>query len=100
MNAVLNSHTVKELLFPVFEKHGIQKAILFGSVAVGTNNANSDVDILVDSGLKGLRFIGLIEDVKAAMDAEVDLIDVTHIQKGSKVEAEIASKGVIIYEKP
>ena len=99
MNKQLNSRTVKDILYPVFEKHGVNKAILFGSVAKGTSEKNSDIDILVDSGLKGLRFIGLLEDIKTAVDTDVDLIDVSHIKKGSAVESEIARTGVVIYEK-
>lgn len=99
MNRQFDSLTVKDILHPVFEKHGINKAILFGSVAKGTSTKNSDIDILVDSGLKGLRFIGLLEDIKTAVDTDVDLIDVAHIKKGSAVESEIARTGVVIYEK-
>ncbi len=99
MNKQLNSRTVKDILYPVFEKHGVNKAILFGSVAKGTSEKNSDIDILVDSGLKGLRFIGLLEDIRTALVTDVDLIDVSHISEGSAFESEIARTGVVIYEK-
>ncbi len=38
-------------LMPVFKEHNVRKAILFGSYAKGTERANSDIDIFVDSGL-------------------------------------------------
>lgn len=99
MNRQFDSLTVKDILHPVFEKHGINKAILFGSVAKGTSEKNSDIDILVDSGLKGLRFIGLLEDIRTALVTDVDLIDVSHISESSAFESEIARTGVVIYEK-
>lgn len=37
--------------------NNVRKAILFGSVAKGTNQNNSDLDIVVDSNLKGLRLL-------------------------------------------
>ena len=36
----------------------------------GSANASSDVDLLVDSGLKGLKFVGLIEALRVALDKE------------------------------
>ena len=69
------------------------------SVAKGTNNINSDIDIVVDSHLKGLKFIGLLEDVKQAINMDVDLFDISYIEKASLVEEEIKRTGVLIYEK-
>ena len=45
-------------LAPVFQKNGVRKAILFGSYAKGTAQPASDVDLWVDSGLRGLSFFG------------------------------------------
>ncbi|MFZ7120248.1 MAG: hypothetical protein ACOWWH_04785 [Eubacteriaceae bacterium] len=44
---------------------------------------NSDIDLLVDSVLKGLRFVGLIEDIHNAVGKEVDILEVTHTEKNS-----------------
>ena len=59
----------------------------------------SDIDLLVDSGLKGLRFIGLLEEVQSVLDKEVDLFDVSHIEPGSLIDDEIRATGVTVYEK-
>ena len=97
-NSNLNVSSVTTLLSPVFKKHHVRRAVLFGSVAKGTNQLNSDIDILVDSNLKGLRFIGLLEDVQEVIQRDVDLLDVSRITKGSLVEREIYETGVVIYE--
>ena len=53
---------------------------------------------MVDSNLRGLRFFGLIEDIREALgEKEVDVFDVTHINEGSMVQKEINSTGVKIY---
>ena len=75
------------------------KAVLFGSYSKGTAVPNSDVDLLVDSGLRGLRFVGLLGDVQEAVGKDVDLFDVTHIVPGSVIDREIQSTGVVLYEK-
>lgn len=88
---------LKDRLNPIFEKHGVRKAVLFGSYGKGTASAKSDVDLFVDSGLRGLRFVGLLEDIQQALGIDVDLFDVTHIEAGSQIDREIQETGVLIY---
>lgn len=94
-------YTVDELtvlLFPVFQGYNVKRAVLFGSYSKGNATAKSDIDILVDSGLKGLKFVGLIDDIRRSLqDKEVDVFDITHIDRGSLVEKEIRDTGVEIY---
>lgn len=94
-------YTVPELqntLSPVFARNGVKKAVLFGSYGKGTATEKSDVDLLVDSGLKGLQFIGFLDEVQKALGKEVDLFDVSHIDPGSLIDQEIQSTGVTVYE--
>ncbi|MBQ9031306.1 MAG: nucleotidyltransferase domain-containing protein [Parasporobacterium sp.] len=89
--------SIKETLEPVFKSYHVKKAILFGSFAKGTAKDNSDIDIFVDSGLKGLQFFGLLEDVTTSLNRSVDLIDSSQVQKDSKVMREINKTGITIY---
>lgn len=59
----------------------------------------SDLDLLVDSKLRGLKFVGFIEAVRQAVGISVDIFDVAHIEKGSRIDQEIKTTGVTIYEK-
>lgn len=99
MSGIQTIDEIKKKLTPVFDAYGVRRAILFGSVAKGTATPKSDLDLLVDSRLKGLRFVGLIEDVRRAAEMPVDLLDITHIEHGSPIDHEIRSTGVTIYEK-
>lgn len=90
---------IQKKLRPIFVEYGISSAILFGSVATGTDTENSDLDLLVDSGLRGLEFVGLIEAVRQAVGMPVDVFDVTHIEPDSRIEQEIQMTGITIYEK-
>ena len=92
-----NIESIKENLIPVFGRYNIKRAVLFGSYAKGTATERSDIDIYVDSGLRGLKFFGLLEDVTEALQKPVDLIDKSQIEKGSKVMSEIKKTGVLIY---
>ena len=51
---------IKTALHPVFNSYSIDKAVLFGSYVKGMADEKSDVDLLLYSGLKGLRFVGPI----------------------------------------
>lgn len=97
---VLSVDEIKYRLSPVFKFYNVKKAILFGSYSKGLENEQSDVDLVVDSGLKGLSFVGLIETVKEALHGkDVDVLDISHIIKNSHVEREIMTTGVEIYAK-
>lgn len=88
---------IQNILIPIFKIHNVRKAVLFGSYAKGSAEDNSDIDLLVDSGLKGLAFFGLLEDVVNALGKDVDLLDTTQIVPDSQVDNEIIKTGVVIY---
>lgn len=88
---------IREKLIPVFNKYRIKRAVLFGSYAKGIAKDNSDIDIMVDSNLRGLAFYGLLEDVVEAVGKSVDLLDKSQIVNASKIQQEIENTGVVIY---
>ena len=90
--------SISDALAPVFTAHHVRKAVLFGSYSKGEAEANSDIDILVDSDLKGLDFVELIENVREAIQKDIDLFDIRHVEEGSLFHSEIQNTGVVIYE--
>jgi predicted nucleotidyltransferase len=90
---------LRTMLTPIFLHNDIRKAVLFGSYASAVAKEYSDIDILVDSSLRGLDFVGLIEEISETVDKNIDLFDISHIEHGSRIEQEIAATGVTIYEK-
>ncbi len=98
MSELYSVAKLQGVLSPVFRKNRVKKAILFGSYSQGTATIHSDVDLLVDSGLRGLAFFGLVDDVCESLDCEVDIVDVADVIPDSKVDREIKRTGVVIYE--
>ena len=98
MDTVYLLEDISEMLMPVFSSYHIKKAILFDSYSKGIASDNSDIDLLVESGQKGLSFVGLIEDIRRAVGKEVDVLDITHIENNSSIEKEIQDSGVLVYE--
>ena len=95
---IYSTEDLRRVLTPVFRQFGVRRAILFGSYAKGCATSNSDVDLLVDSGLWGMAFFGLLDSVASALRIPVDLIDVSQLCTNSPIEREIRSSGVQIYE--
>lgn len=96
---MLTVEEIKTKLIPIFEAYGVQSATLFGSIAKGTATERSDLDLMVDSGLKGLRFVGLMDAVQNAVLLPINLLDISHIEKGSRIDREICEIGIVIYER-
>ena len=66
-------------LRPVFERHHVRYAVLFGSRARA--GVGRDYDIVVSANLRSALELGeLIVDIAEALDVHEDLMDVVHIE--------------------
>lgn len=90
---------IKAKLQPVFQKYSVESAVLFGSYAKGMAHEMSDIDIMVDSGLRGMAFYGLLEDIVTSLNKPVDVLDSSEVERNSTVEREMRKSGVTIYER-
>ena len=90
---------LRKMMCPIFKNHDIKKAVLFGSYGKGKATRKSDIDLLVDSNLHGLRFVGLVEDIRSTVNKDVDVFDITHVEPGSLIDDEIRETGIVLYEK-
>lgn len=88
---------IKKVLTPIFDKHKVKKAILFGSYVKGTADTRSDIDLVVETNLSGMDFYGLLGEVSDKLRFPVDLIERKEIKKNSKFEKEVKETGVTIY---
>ena len=98
---MIDLQSIKTQLEPLFIKHGIVRAVVFGSYAKGTATENSDIDIMIDSEgfLRGINFFIAQAELSKAIPIESDIFEIREIKKGSKMQAEILSTGVVIYER-
>ncbi len=99
---IISIKTMKKKIAPVLGKYPVNKAILFGSYAKNEATDVSDIDLYIDTGgkLKGLDFVGLLEELINILGIDIDLIDKTHIEPDSLIIHEIETGGVVIYEEP
>ena len=91
----LPEHVEREII-KYAEIHGIQKVILFGSRARGTNRERSDVDLAVSGGnIRDFRF-DMEEEAQTLL--MFDVVDLDH-RISEELREEIERDGVVIYEK-
>ena len=71
----------REEIFRIAAVHGATNIRVFGSVARGDAQSDSDIDLLVDivADAKGFAYFGLIEDLQhaltEALGSDVDIVD-------------------------
>lgn len=68
---------IKRKALPILRKHHAIRAGVFGSAAAGGMKRGSDVDILVEirQKISLLDFIGIEQELEAALGKKVDLVE-------------------------
>ena len=89
---------LKAIVAPIAEKYRVNKVYIFGSVARGDYNDNSDYDFYIElSEVWGLfRLSSFFQDLHDAIGSDIDLLDNISVQPDF-LNA-IRAEGVIIYE--
>ena len=92
---------IKNILQTILKNFSVKKAILFGSYAKNSATPKSDIDLVIDSEgkLLNIYFYGLLEDLVQKLQKNVDLFEISEIQKGSEMYQSIQKEGVVVYEK-
>ncbi len=88
---------VKIKVLPVLKQYRITRAGVFGSVAKGTANERSDVDMLVELDPKYdlLDFIGIKQALESSLEKKVDLVEYRSVKPSLKDN--ILNSEVLIY---
>ena len=97
----LSINELKEKTLSIFQAYPVIKAIIFGSYAKNEATNESDIDLYIDTDgkLKGLDFVGLLENLIEVLGKDIDLIDKMHIMPDSSILQEIENGGIVLYDK-
>ena len=81
----------------VFERYEVNFCYLFGSYAKGKATPVSDVDLLISANVKGIKFYGLVEEIRVALHKRVDVLDINQLKDNIELTEEIFKDGIKIY---
>ena len=91
---------IRDMIQDILNEFAVKKAILFGSYAKNTPTSKSDIDLVIDSEGKliNIYFYGLLEELVQRLQKNVDLFEISEIQKDSRIYNDIQNEGVVVYE--
>ena len=96
-HGILSIEEIKDTVTDILSKYNVQYCYLFGSYAKGKAKDESDVDLLISTTVTGLKFFGLVEELRVELKKKVDLLTVSQIVNNEELLNEILKDGVKIY---
>ena len=96
-HGVIDVEYIKQKCEEVFEKYDVNFCYLFGSYAKEKAKPSSDVDLLISVNVKGLKFYGLVEELRTALHKKVDVLDINQLKNNMELIQEILKDGIKIY---
>ena len=95
----MNINQIKQVTDPVFKKHKITKASLFGSAVRGEIKSESDIDFLINpaQGTTLFDMVGIKVDLENSLGRPVDIV--TYGGISPFLREQILKNQKVIYEK-
>ena len=96
-HGILELNDIVKKCSEIFKKYDVNYCYLFGSYAKGKATPSSDVDLLISANIKGLKFYGLVEEIRTALHKKIDVLDFNQLNDNIELVNEILKDGVKIY---
>ena len=96
-NGILTLEEIKKVCVSILSKYPVEYCYLFGSYAKGKAKPTSDVDLLIYTTISGLKFYGLVEELRENLKKKVDLLDQKQLIDNFELINEILKDGIKIY---
>ena len=95
---MLTIQNIHDAVIPLAEQYGLNRVFLFGSYARGDATEDSDVDLRIDRGsMRGIEFGGLYEDMREALDKNVDIMTTRQLDDGFL--SSIRKEEILLYDR-
>lgn len=96
-HGILDNEDIKKKCTSILENYPVQYCILFGSYAKGIARETSDIDLLISTELKGLKYYDMVEKLRETLHKKVDVLDVAQLKDNFELLNEILKDGIRIY---
>ncbi|MBI9008466.1 MAG: nucleotidyltransferase domain-containing protein [Tenericutes bacterium] len=96
-HGLLSIEKIEKITSLVLTKYDAEYCYLFGSYAKKTATETSDVDLLLSSSITGMKFYGLVEDLREQLKKKVEVITVSSLEGNLELLNEILKDGIKVY---
>lgn len=96
-HGLLTIDKIKEITHLVLCNYDINYCYLFGSYAKQLANEKSDVDLLISTSITGMKFYGLVEELRIQLKKKVEVITFSSLEENTSLINEIFKDGIKIY---
>ncbi|HCJ01814.1 MAG TPA: nucleotidyltransferase [Clostridiales bacterium] len=96
-HGVLTMEQIKQICADVFANFNVEYCYLFGSYAKEKAKEKSDVDLLISTAEKGLRFYEIAELLRENLKKKIDLLDLAQLNNNPALVQEVLKDGIKIY---
>jgi len=96
-HGIIEIEDIQKKCLNIFEKYDVNFCYLFGSYAKGKAKPTSDVDLLISTNVTGLKFYGLVEEIRSTLHKRVDVLNISQLKDNLELTQEILKDGIKIY---
>lgn len=96
-HGILTTEQIRMCCKEILDAYQVEYCYLFGSYAKGKATGQSDVDLLISTKEKGLRFYEIAERLRESLHKKVDLLDVKQLVNNETLIDEMLKEGIKIY---
>ena len=96
-HGILTIDEISKRVSDVLDKYEVSSCVLFGSYARNSANEKSDIDLIVSTDITGLKFFGLVEELRKALSKKVDVLDLRQLINNEELLRDILKEGIRIY---
>ena len=96
-HGIITIKQIKDVCSRVLKNYEVDFCYLFGSYAKGKAKETSDVDLLISVNVTGIKFFGLVEELRESLKKKVDLLDLNQLNNNEALVKKILKDGIKIY---
>ncbi|MBR5795398.1 MAG: nucleotidyltransferase domain-containing protein [Erysipelotrichaceae bacterium] len=96
-HGILSLNVIIDKCKNVFMEYPVDFCYLFGSYAKGNATEISDIDLLISTNISGMKFFGLVENLRLSLNKKIDLLTIDQIVDNKELLNEILKDGIKIY---
>ncbi|MDT8336361.1 MAG: nucleotidyltransferase domain-containing protein [Candidatus Izemoplasmatales bacterium] len=96
-HGILSIDKIKEICSLVASKYAVEYVYLFGSYAKDKAIESSDIDLLVSTSITGMKFFGLVEELRQELKKKVEVITLASLEDNKSLLHDILKDGIKIY---